>query len=237
MYSKVVTQLDIAPTIAKIYNLDYHCEGKVINEVVNKYKGYKVILLIIDALGFSQLLNNLKYFTSIDLLIRKGLFYKCLIYARYTTPAIATILCGRKPEIHRIYKTGDVYKTYITSIPEYLYDHGFKTTVIMEAEGALTFTNKVYKVIPVSNRDNIIEFDDEIINALLKIYVENIDLIVAHIRTLDKYGYNRNIILNLDEKLNMVFNQYADRLLIICGDHPPHNSKDKYVPLIFSSLI
>ena len=145
-----VTQLDIAPTIAKLYDLDFKCSGHVIREVIDKYSSRKVVLLIIDSLGFQSCMLHKESLSFISKLAHNGLIYKCMAVIKRTTPAIATILCGLKPEEHRVYNTGDISLSSIKSVAEFLSEKGIKTGVIMEEKGALTFKNRVDVIIPLS---------------------------------------------------------------------------------------
>jgi len=233
-----VTQLDIAPTIAKIYGLDYHCAGSPIKEVVNRFYGSKTILIIIDSLGFDE---YIKYADRLPLLTKaagEGLLYKCLTFIKLTTPSIASILCGLKPEIHRVYKTGDVYKSSVKSLPEYLSENGIRSGVIMESSGAITFIGKIDIVAPIEDREDIVSFDYETLSRTIEIIDRWADFIVAHFRILDKYGYNSET-LNHVNSILMKINQSLPNnwILTICGDHPPHKTKQLHVPLIFSNKL
>lgn len=233
MYLKV-SQLDIAPTIAEIYGLTYSCEGMAIDGVVKKYYGLKTILLIIDSLGFKEYLRYKGSLRTIHKLANNGMIYKCKIFTRYTTPAIATILCGRRPESHRIYLTGDVYKTEITSIPEFLFEHGFKSGVVMEKNGAVTFKGKVDSVMPIEDREDIINFDINVRDCIINLIKNRMDFITAHLRSLDKLGYNDTSLKCINDCIYKIIKTIgSDWLIIICGDHPPHKSRSEYTPLIF----
>ena len=89
----MIEQIDIAPTIAEMLKIPFQADGKPISEIVEYGKKcIKIILLIIDSLGYSQYLNWLNFFNST---IKNGKVYKCKINADKTTPAIASILSGK----------------------------------------------------------------------------------------------------------------------------------------------
>ncbi len=228
---QLIEQIDIAPTIAEMLEIPFQADGKPISEIV-KYgkKCIKIILLIIDSLGYSQYLNWLNFFNST---IKNEKVYKCKINADKTTPAIASILSGKKPENHKVYQTEDVYKSKFKSILEAASTLGFKTAVIMEEKGALTFKNRINLIKPIKNRENIIEFDNEVKEKTLEALNEECNLIIAHFRILDKLGYNVKTVEIVNKNIVSIFNSCKPKsLIIICGDHPPHNSKEIYIPIV-----
>jgi hypothetical protein len=224
-------QIDIAPTIAEIFKIPFQCDGKPKTEVISYSKECaKVILLIIDSLGYFQYLNWLSFFS---LIIRSGKLCKCKISSDKTTPAIASILSGKKPEKHKVYRTEDVYKSEFKSILEAASSLGFKTAVAMEEKGALTFKDRINIIKPVKNRDDIISFDEEIKKGVLEALKEECNLITAHFRTLDKLGYDYKTVKVINENIMNIFECCRSKsLIIICGDHPPHNSREFYTPVI-----
>ena len=237
MHLKVATQLDIAPTIAKIYNLSFACEGRVLEDIVKKYKGSNIVLAIIDSLGFKEYKMLIGELIRSAAVLRRSIIYKCRVFSKRTTPSIATILCGLKPDTHKICTTGDVFNSSVQCLPEYLSENGIRSAVVMEETGALSFLNKVDAIVPIQNRDNILEFDDESLEAVLRLLKEGtIDFIVSHFRALDKYGYSDQIVVHLDNIIYQILSNMSQKwVLALCGDHPPHMSKQKYVPLLFSS--
>jgi len=232
-----VTQLDIAPTIAKLYDLDFKCSGHVIREVIDKYSGRKVVLLIIDSLGFQSYMLHKKSLSFVSKLAHNGLIYKCITVTKRTTPAIATVLCGLRPEEHRVYNTGDISLSNVKSVAEFLSEKGVRTGVIMEEKGALTFKNRVDIVVPIKDREDILLFDQEVAISVTSLVNQELDFIVAHMRSLDKLGYTTEAIKCINERTEQITSSLDEKWLItVCGDHPPHDSSDLYVPLIFSHI-
>ncbi|MEM3553011.1 MAG: hypothetical protein QXL69_04250 [Candidatus Bathyarchaeia archaeon] len=228
---RIIEQIDIAPTIADILKIPFYSDGISIHEIAAYgRKCIKIILLIIDSLGYSQYFNWLSFFNSS---IQNGRLYKCKINANKTTPAIASILSGRKPENHKVYKTEDVYKSEFKSILEVASSLSFKTAVAMEEKGALTFKNRINIIKPVRNKDDIIVFDEEIKKGVLEALMEKCNLIVAHFRVLDKLGYKPETVKIVNENITSIIKACEfNSLIIICGDHPPHDSSELYTPVI-----
>ncbi len=232
-------QIDIAPTISKIMNITFQSDGKPIEEIVTHGKNYnKILLLIIDAFGYSHYIKSKNFFQNISKMSNNGRFYRCKANADRTTPAIASILCGRKPEVHRIYSTGDVYKSHFKSILETASEQGIKSAIIMEEKGALTFEKRIDAVKFVKERDNIIEFDDIAKEATIEAIKEGCKLTVTHLRSLDKLGYTLKAIRYVDKNVLEIAKAYGTNgLIMLCGDHPPHESKEYLVPFIVSKVV
>jgi septum formation topological specificity factor MinE len=233
-------QIDIAPTIAKIMKIPFQSDGKPIEEIVAYGENYnQILLLIIDAFGYSHYIRSKSFFQNISKIHYDGRFYKCKANANKTTPAIASILCGRRPEAHRIYSTGDVYKSHLKSILEIASERGIKSAIIMEEKGALTFEKRIDVIKLVKERENIIEFDDITKEATIEAIKERCNLIVAHLRSLDKLGYTLKAIKSIDENILEIIKAYgANSLIMFCGDHPPHESKSfKLIGSCFSRLV
>jgi len=229
------SQLDIAPTVAAAYGLSYRCEGRVIAEAARLVRGRRMALLIIDALGYREFLRYGGRLGPLASLASSGLTYKCSVVARLTTPAIASILCGLKPARHRIYTTGDVYRSGIVSLPEFLSLGGVRSGVVMESEGANTFRGKVDFVAPVKDREDIVSFDLEVVERVLDAASSGVRFVVAHVRSLDKLGYVDRALDCLSRCLRTLLSLEGWGL-VVCGDHPPHGSRQRYVPLIFGVL-
>jgi len=228
---KIIRQIDIAPTISAIFKLSYQCEGKVINEIVEKYNEYKhVVLIIIDALGYNDYLKHRDKFV-IDKIM--SVIYKCRSYSKNTTASIATILCGLKPEKHRIYITGNAFKDTIISLPEFLSKNGVKCGIVMESLGALSFMQKVDVICPINNLEDIYLFDKQILNNVVNLMKMNLNFIITHFRCLDKYGYVDKAVKLINRiTLTIINNSIRKWLIFLCGDHPPHMSRESYVPLV-----
>lgn len=232
-------QIDIAPTIAKIMRINFQSDGKPIKEIVDYGENCnQILLLIIDAFGYSHYIKSKIFFKKISKIHQDGRFYKCKANANKTTPAIASILCGRRPEVHRIYSTGDVYKSHLKSILETASDQNIKSAIIMEEKGALTFEKRIDVIKPIKEREDIIEFDDVVKEATIEAIKEGCRLITAHLRSLDKLGYTLKAIKSIDKNVLEIVKAYeANSLIVLCGDHPPHESNEFLVPLIVSKVL
>ncbi len=227
-------QIDIAPSIARIMKMPFQSDGKIIEGLVSYGEGCDhTLLIIIDSFGYSHYIKSKKFFRNISNMVANGRFYICKANAKKTTPAIASILCGRRPEVHRIYNTGDVYRSHLKSIIEVASQQGIKSAVVMERQGALTFEGRIDVVKSVKDTEDIIEFDRIIKDATIEAIREDCQLVVTHIRALDNLGYTLGAIRSVDENVLEITNAYPNNgLIILCGDHPPHHLKEYFVPLI-----
>lgn len=232
-------QIDIAPTIAKIMKMPFQSDGKIIKGLVSYGEGCNhILLIIIDSFGYSQYIKSKRLFHNISNMLSDGRFYICKANANKTTPAIASILCGKKPEVHRIYKTSDVHKSCLKSILEVASEQGIKSAIVMEEEGALTFEGRIDIIKSVKDREDIIEFDDIVKDATIEAMREDCRLIITHLRALDDLGYTPKAISSVDGNILEIAKAcVTNGLIILCGDHPPHDSKEYLVPLIAKRLV
>jgi len=233
---EVVRQVDVAPTIAEVLGFKFPCEGKPINKIVSfsKHCNY-ITLLIVDSLGFKQYIKWKHRFKFVSKIEKSGLLFKCFTYSHYTTPSIATLLCGLKPEKHQVWKTEDAYKSTVKNILVVASKLGYKTAVIMEKLGAMSFQNRINIVKPVENISNIKKFDETICSQTINtIKSFSPNLVIAHLRTLDKLGFKPEAIFHIDSIIEEITEKCKPgTLLLICGDHPPHNMKnEKLVAII-----
>ncbi|MCP8323482.1 MAG: hypothetical protein L6N96_04830 [Candidatus Methylarchaceae archaeon HK02M2] len=227
-------QIDIAPTIARIFSLPFQADGKPFKEIVEYGKGCcSIILLIIDSFGYLSYLRARRHFQKISKMSFAGRLLRCRSISNVTTPAIASILCGRRPETHKIYRTGDVYKSKIKSILEKASEHDIKSAIVMERKGAFTFKGLIDIIKPIIDRKDIIEFDRIVKEATIDVIREDCQLIISHLRTIDKLGYSLNAIRYTDDNVFDISEACInDSFIMICGDHPPHLSNEYSVPLI-----
>ena len=229
------SQLDIAPTIASIYGVSIRCDGKVLSEAYRRFRGLKTILVIVDSLGYSEYLRYRGLLGELDAISRRGILYRCLACSGQTTPAIATILTGLSPERHRIYRTGDAYTSEIRSLPEILSERGFSSGVVMEEYGAGAFIGRIDAVRPIPRDLGIQEFDSKTTIETIGLVRDGVEFIVAHLRVLDRLGYTGEALALLDGCIARIRAEAAKNsyILVVCGDHPPHNSAGRHVALIF----
>ncbi|MCP8310107.1 MAG: hypothetical protein L6N95_04765 [Candidatus Methylarchaceae archaeon HK01B] len=232
-------QIDVAPTIAEILGIPFHVEGKPLKEILEYGKSCRnLILIIIDSFGYLSYLKSRRFFRNISKMGHDGRLYRCKSNADKTTPAIASILCGRKPKTHKIYRTGDVYGSHIKSILEKASEQDIKSAVVMEEEGALTFDGLIDIIKPMKDRKDMIEFDRITKEATIDVIREDYQFIVSHLRVIDKLGYTLKAIKCIDDKVLEIFKACKiGSLIMLCGDHPPHGSKECSVPLIVDKVI
>ena len=100
--------LQIAPTIAEIFSIPLKTDAKSLDDVLNfvhksgKRGNFRVILLVIDSLDW-QFFKDFAYsLRRMHALASSGLLFKCDTVSEHTTPAIASILTGLRPESHGI---------------------------------------------------------------------------------------------------------------------------------------
>lgn len=233
---EVVGQIDVAPTIAEIFGFRFLCEGKPICKIVDFAKCCDhVVLLIVDSLGFEEYIKWRSFFRFVSMVESAGFLFKCLSYSYYTTPSIATLLCGLKPEKHNVWKTEDAYKSTVENVLVAASKLGYKTAVIMEKFGALSFQNLIDVVKPIENVSDIKKFDAAIcLETMSTIDSFSPNLVVSHLRTLDRLGFKRETIVYVDSIIGKITKKCKpETLILICGDHPPHNMKnEKFVTLI-----
>ncbi|MEM2481471.1 MAG: sulfatase-like hydrolase/transferase [Candidatus Nezhaarchaeales archaeon] len=236
MMFREVEQVDIAPSIASILGISIACEGKPVNEIV-RYAHYckNVLLAIVDSLGFKEYVENRHSFSFLASMERCGYMFKCLSYTHLTTPSIASILCGSRPEKHNIVKTIDAYTEKVKCLPEIAYEMGFRVAIVMEEYGALSFQGLVSLVKPIADVPNVLEFDEESCRKAIEALKElNPDLLVVHLRSLDVLGFTRLAMLHVDNFLKSVAEQVvSETVFFVIGDHPPHNRTfENHVALI-----
>lgn len=231
-------QIDVAPTIARILGFPFRADGAPVEKLVSYGLGSaRLSLLIVDALGYQPYLAHERSFEGLAWMGRVGKLLKCKVNAYKTTPAIASILCGMKPKAHKVYRTGDVYKRPFKSVLEAASAAGVKSAVAMEEKGALTFEGRIDVVKPVKDEGDALAFDEAVKRGLLEALREGCGLSVAHLRALDKLGYASEAVRSVDTNVLEVAKALGEGgLVMVCGDHPPHGSRERYTPLIAYKL-
>jgi len=246
---KTYNQTDVAPTIARLLNMNYDADGVPIKEIIDKFcedEIETIVFLIIDSLGFNifeTYLNNFKYISRIfeddrDAKKDKNMIFKLKAVARYTTPCIATLLNGKNIDKHMLFSTDDVYKSSIKSILEVATDEGYDTGIVMETRGALSFKDRITYIIPVDDRPNIISFDEETVSGVLNL-IPKTDFLIAHLRTIDvikDYDYATRVMDSFIKTICDEFGKTGKKgLFFLCGDHPVHEdlSEDSVALIVF----
>jgi len=246
---KTYDQTDVAPTIARMLNINYDADREPIKEIIEEFSGEDieaVVLLIIDSLGFNifdRYLDNFKYISNIlkrDKTIKKdrGMIFKLKAVARYTTPCIATILNGKTIDKHMLFSTDDVYKSSMKSVLEVATEKRYTTGIVMEKRGALSFKDKITYIAPIDDRPDIISFDRETVAGVLDLLPKT-DFLVAHLRTIDvikDYDYATRLIDGFIKNICEEFIKTGKKgLFFLCGDHPVHEdiSEDSVALIVF----
>lgn len=248
--------LDIAPTIGAILQIEIpKAEGRAIEDIVDKLEGAEhILLIIVDSLGFS---TYQKFISRMPVLDPKNpdkqrdidkLTFRCRYFANHTTPAIASILTGVCPQVHRIAKTGDVYKSEHETFLEVANACGIKSAIVIENEGADAIRSKLHTASGVADSCNIIEYDTQIKNEAVKCLQDDIKLVAIHFRALDRFAHEGRTeeelgyaASTIDRHIGDILNSVSDAGVIVCGDHPihlnggkdeKHTKKEEHVALI-----
>ena len=238
------TQLDIAPTIARILDIripDH--DGKEILEVMHYAEGKnieQILLVIIDGIGVTLYTKLGDTIQDLKKLSRDGLFFECKsLPPRITTPNIGTILTGYTPEHHLLYKVADVFYTPIRSVLEIASENGIKSGIIIETMGARSMLNRVDVAIGVENTRGIVDYDRRITDLALKAFkLENVTLMAIHLRAIDNclhhYAESWEDVMysatTIDGNIKrLIDNLSKSTLLLITSDHPVHVPKWAYV--------
>lgn len=243
--------MDIAPTISELLDVPMvPPDGKVIPEIIeytNIHACQKVVLIIVDSLGYSLY----RYFSESDgifqnvrQLAESGMVLRCQSTADHTTPAIASIFTGYLPANHHIYATDDIYRERakdsanpkIQTILEWAHAAGRKSAVVIESHGADTFLDRVGKVFDVPDSEDIIEYDRKITDAAVDALESKPDILAVHLRAIDRYAHRsqtweemRYAAGTVDTNIGRIV-EHSEKgtLFMLCGDHPIH-AKEKWM--------
>ena len=224
------SQLDIAPTIAKVLKLDLpRSDGCPIEEVIN-WGCKNAILIIVDSLGYDLyrwLEPDLKVMRGIA---SKGFLFRAATVSNSTTPAIASILSGLIPEHHCIYDKAGASTSSIVSLPEIASVSGFRSAVIMERNGAEVYKGLIEIVGGVSDSLDPKEFDSEINRLSLEAISQRPRLLVSYYIGIDKTAHLglgpkeiKEAAVFIDNCIGeLVRAAPEETMVIICGDHTVH---------------
>ncbi|AEH60851.1 type I phosphodiesterase/nucleotide pyrophosphatase [Methanosalsum zhilinae DSM 4017] len=238
-------QVDIAPTISKILHIPMIApSGKPIQKILDytgKKKCRKIVLIIVDSLGFSLYKRLEKHMPAIKKIADTGLLIKCRSVADKTTPAIASIFSGYYPEEHMIQKTEDLYyervknkdNPKIKSILEWAHEAGLRSSIAIESEGAAALSGRIDTSSGVRDVSDIVEYDRKITEAVFKSLKNQPHLMAIHLRTIDRIAHTedkwKSIIgaaSCINKNIDMIINEMEPcTLVIVCGDHPIHSSQ------------
>lgn len=226
----IISQLDIAPTIAFILGLKLPCsDGKPIGPVL-AWGCKNVALIIIDSLGYDLLQWLLPSLNNMNALCHDGLLIRAHSVSNHTTPAIASILSGLLPEHHGIFDKAGAKESKIFSLPELASSSRHSSAVIMEQNGADVYRGLVEMVHGISDRIPPQDFDEEACKMTCRALKERPRLLVSYFIGIDKSVHIgagpadiREAALIIDCCIGKIVRKAdEDTLFIICGDHPIH---------------
>ncbi|MFP4654364.1 MAG: alkaline phosphatase family protein [Methanohalobium sp.] len=237
--------VDIAPTISEILHINMvKPHGHVLNQITEyarENKTRKVILIIVDSLGYALYQRLTESMPNLQKIANSGMVFKCKSPADHTTPAIASIFTGYYPEEHHLYYTDDIYKERakdeynpkIKTIMEWGHDSGLKSGIVIESLGAESLAGRIYGTFGIPDSDDIIEYDKKVAENTVKALKSNPDIIAVHIRAIDRFAHMSDTwddikysAGSVDENIGTIYSHTRDdSLFIICGDHPIHSGK------------
>lgn len=243
--------LQIAPTLADFFGVHLNSQARPVEQILNfaySRKPQVVVLVVIDSLDFRFYTDFADDLSEIhELVERDGLLFECETVSSHTTPAIASILTGLRPDAHGILTSEDVGKSKIKSILEILEDEGYKTAAAIETKGAEPLSGRISYVFAVDDREDILEYDELIkAHTIFVLKKQDLRLMFSHLRAIDRFAHRgedlRVAAKAVNENVRELANAVGERkgMLVICGDHETHggDKEKKYgkapatVPLI-----
>ncbi len=238
-------QVDIAPTISQILHIPMITpSGKPIRKILDytgKKECRKIVLIIVDSLGFSLYKRLEKHMPAVEKIADAGILIKCRSVADKTTPAITSIFTGYYPREHMIQKTEDLYyersknedNTRIKSILEWAHEAGLRSSITIESEGAAALNGRIDTSSGVRDLSDIIEYDRKITEETVKSLENQPHLMAIHLRAIDRIAHTednwKSLIYaasSINENIDVIVNKLEPyTLVIVCGDHPIHSSQ------------
>ena len=232
--------VDIAPTIAELLSIPLpDADGVAIPELIDcTQRCDRVVLVIVDSLGYSTYQRLQPYMPHVQ-----GIVLRCRAVADHTTPAIASIFTGCRPDTHRIFATTDIYTSPIKSILELAEGHGIKSAIAIESEGAEAMKTKIDLVAGVDDSSDILDYDIKIKERAIDLLKHEPVLMAVHFRAIDRYAHEARSFDELAyaaERIDSHIDEICRHLgrntcVIVCGDHPFHGTcieDDRDVALI-----
>ena len=234
-FMQSISLLQIAPTLAEFFGVHLVSQARPVEQILNFAYSRKpipkvVVLVVVDSLDFRFYFDFADALGGIhELVKRDGLLFECETVSNHTTPAIASILTGLRPESHGILTNDDVGTSNVNSILEILEDEGQKTAAAIETKGAEPLWGRISHVFAVDDREDIFEYDELIkthtISVLKK---QDLRLAFSHLRAIDRFAH-RGLDLSVaakatDENIRAIATAVGERdgMLFICGDHETH---------------
>lgn len=231
--------LQIAPTLAEFFRIPLNTRVRPIERILKVMQARNppvVVLVVIDSLDYQVYSDYAVELAKLHELVKHddGLLFECETVSNHTTPAIASILTGLRPESHKIRTSEDVGKSKINSILEILDDAGKPTAAVLETDGTKPLLGRVSYVFAVDDREDIVEYDALIKTHTISVlnHQHELRFVFSHLRAIDRFAH-RNGDLRVaakitDENMKEIAKAVGKRngLLLICGDHETH-AKDR----------
>jgi predicted AlkP superfamily pyrophosphatase or phosphodiesterase len=246
-YMKVFecSTIDIAPTISRLLKIPMvPPSGRPISEV-EKYAKVRTckraVIIVVDSLGYSFFIRLSTVMKNLNELAEKGLLFKCRSCATITSPAIASIFTGYRPEEHNIYSTADIYtesakdseNPRLRSIMEWACRAGMKASAVIESEGAESFRGRIKDFYGVPDSEDILDYDRQITEYAIDALMNKPDILAVHLRSIDRFSHRaksweelRKAAEAVDENLGKIFKS-AEKgtIFFVCGDHTIHGGE------------
>jgi len=231
---QIISLLQIAPTLAEFFNVHLVSQACPVEQILDfaySHNPQVVTLVVIDSLDFLLYSDYADELAGIHKFIeREGLLFECETVSSHTTPAIASILLGLRPESHRILTSEDVGKSKIKSVLEIIEDEGQKAAAVIETKGAKPLWGRISYVFAVDDREDIVEYDELITTHTISVLLKKQDLrfVFSHLRAIDRFahrGWDLGVAAKVtNENMRAIANAVGERkgMLFICGDHETH---------------
>jgi len=252
-FMQSLSLLNIAPTLAEFFGISLTSRVHPVEQILKVMHARNpqvVVLLVIDSLDIQFYSDFADELEVLHELVKRddSLLLECETVSNHTTPAIASILTGLRPESHKIRTSEDVGKSKINSILEIIDDAGTPTAVVLETNGTKPLLGRISYVFPVDDREDIVEYDALIKTHTISVlnHQHEVRFVFSHLRAIDRFAH-RGLDLRVaakvtNENMRAIANAVGERngMLFICGDHKAHlkereESQGKAtVPLIVS---
>ena len=231
--------LQIAPTLAEFFGIPLNTRVRPIERILKFMQArnpHVVVLVVIDSLDFQFYSDYADDLAKLhELVKRDGLLFECETVSSHTTPAIASILTGLRPESHKIRTSEDVGKSKINSILEILDDAGKPTAAALETNGTKPLLGRVSYVFAVDDREDIVEYDALIKTHTISVlnHQHEVRFVFSHLRAIDRFahrGWDLRVAAKItNENMRAIAKAVGERngMLIICGDHEAHLKERK----------
>jgi len=239
-FMHLLSLLQIAPTLAEFFGipLDSHIEPvEQILKVMHARNPKVVVLVVIDSLDYQVYLDFAVELAELHELVEHddGLLFECETVSNHTTPAIASILTGLRPESHKIRTSEDVGKSKINSILEILDDAGTPTAAVLETDGTKPLLGRISYVFAVDDQEDIVEYDALIKTHTISVlnHQYEVRFVFSHIRAIDRFahrGWDLHVAARVtNENMKEIAKAVGERngMLFVCGDHEAHLKERK----------